>query len=92
MSLDKIFANKLVITDNPHQKMDIIQYEIFHNNLDIYDSENRYIILGVPNVQCKVYFDDEDFIYAKLALSGTDYIDFNVTNYLAQHNIILDFS
>jgi len=92
MSLDEIFANKLVITDNPHQKMDVIQYEIFHNNLDIYDSENRYIILGVPNIQCKVYFDDEDFIYAKLGLSESDYIDFNVNNYLAQHNIILDFS
>jgi hypothetical protein len=92
MALDEMFANKLVIDDSPHQNMDIIQYEIFHNNLDIYDAENRYIILGVPNVQCKVYFDDEDFIYAKLGLSDTEYIDFNVTNYLAQHNIILDFS
>lgn len=92
MSLDKIFANKLVLEDNPHQTMDIIQYEIFHNNLNIYDVENCYIILGVPNVQCKVYFDDEDFIYAKLGLSETDYIDFNVINYLANHYIILDFS
>jgi hypothetical protein len=92
MSLDEIFANKLVLEDNPHQTMDIIQYEIFHNNLNIYDVDNRYIILGVPNVQCKVYFDDEDFIYAKLGLSETDYIDFNVTNYLANHSIILDFS
>ena len=92
MSLDEMFANKLVLEDNPHQTMDILQYEIFHNNLNIYDVENRYIILGVPNVQCKVYFDDEDFIYAKLGLSEKDYIDFNVTNYLANHNIILDFS
>jgi hypothetical protein len=92
MSLDEMFANKLVLAENSHQTRDIIQYEIFHNNLDIYDSENRYIILGVPNIQCKVYFDDEDFIYAKLGLSETDYIDFTVTNYLAQHNIILDFS
>lgn len=92
MALDEMFANKLVLAEPQHQNMDIIQYEIFHNNLDIYDAENRYIILGVPNVQCKVYFDDEDFIYAKLGLSDTEYIDFNVTNYLAQHNIILDFS
>jgi hypothetical protein len=92
MSLDEIFTNKLVLEETEYHIMDIMQYELFHNNLDIYDSKNCYIILGVPNVQCKIYFDDEDFIYAKLGLSDSDYIDFNITNYLSQYNIILDFS
>lgn len=74
------------------KNMDVLQYEIFHKNLDIYDPENLYIMLGVPNVQCKCYFDDEDFIYTKLGLSDSDTIDFNVINYITTHNIIIDFS
>lgn len=54
----------------------IIQ-EIFDNDADIYsaDREIRHIILEVPNVYCGRYYDDEDFIYTKLALSIPSNID-----------------
>jgi len=50
--------------------------------------------LGVPNVRCSKYYDDEDFIYARMKFSDdlkTD-IDFNVINYISTHNIMIDFS
>lgn len=97
--LDNAIEQMHIDTESPFIKvksksklMDKLEYEIFHNKLDIYDVENQYIILGVPNVNCKLYFDDEDFIYAKLELNDAEYIDLNVTNYLTINNVILDFS
>ena len=48
--------------------------EIFDNGMDIYNSEvsrqERYIVLEVPNIRCSGrYFDDEDFIYARMKFS-----------------------
>lgn len=71
--------------------------ELFQNNLDIYntDKEDNVILeLGVPNVYCSRYFDDEDFIYGKMKLSDDMKIntDLNVINYITTHNIIIDFN
>ena len=54
----------------PILEQPIIQ-EIFANDADIYsaDREIRHAILEVPNVYCGRYYDDEDFIYTKLAFS-----------------------
>ena len=47
--------------------------EIFMNDVDIYsaDRETRHHILEVPNLYCGQYYDDEDFIYSKLAITNT---------------------
>jgi len=47
--------------------------EIFMNNVDIYsaDRETRHHMLEVPNLYCGYYYDDEDFIYSKLAITNT---------------------
>lgn len=50
----------------------IIQ-EIFANDADVYsaDREVRHYILEVPNTYCGRYYDDEDFIYAKMRFSNS---------------------
>jgi hypothetical protein len=67
---------------------------LFQDNLDIYEGDNHMLELGVPNVRCSKYYDDEDFIYARMKFSEDLKIDidFNVINYLTQNNIMLDFS
>lgn len=45
---------------------------IFDDGLDIYDENTNMKLLGVPNLYCKMYFDDEDFIYARLKLTYGD--------------------
>ena len=70
---------------------------LFRDNLDIYnDKDDTFIVLelGVPNVYCSKYFDDEDFIYARIKFTD-DFkmgLDMNVINYITQNSIILDFS
>jgi len=66
--------------------------EIFENKMDVYDDkvkETRYIILEVRNVYCSKYFDDEDFIYARIRFSDniTDSCDLNFETYLLIHQI-----
>ena len=69
---------------------------LFHDNLDIYDNkENDKVVLelGVPNVYCCKYFDDEDFIYARMKITNVEInFDLNVINYITANSIILDFS
>jgi hypothetical protein len=47
---------------------DDLANNLFINNLDIYNPKERYLELGIPNIYCNKYFDDEDFIYAKLKI------------------------
>jgi hypothetical protein len=95
MSIPEMLNNltKLTIKDNNYMDDDLT-CELFQHNLDIYDVENYMLELGVPNVRCSKYYDDEDFIYARMKFSDdlkTD-IDFNVINYISTHNIMIDFS
>jgi len=75
---------------------DALAKDIFENNLDIYEPKEseRYLELGVPNLYCKNYFDDEDFIYARLKISYPieNEINLDVINYISINNIIIDFS
>jgi hypothetical protein len=88
------------VLDDSNKNMAIIMEpamidEIFNNNYDVYSSsstkEERYIILEIPNIYCSLYFDDEDFIYAKLRLSEdimeTSNLDFLA--YTMQHNLVI---
>jgi len=63
-----IEPNQTIIMQSP-----IIE-DIFDYNMDIYDEsisqQERNLFLNVPNRKCcGKYFDDEDFIYAKMKLS-----------------------
>jgi len=93
-------------TNNTFNFMDDdLTKDLFINNLDIYNSKERYLELGIPNIYCSKYFDDEDFIYARLKIkqldsepenesgneSGDSEIDYNVINYITTHHIIIDF-
>ena len=84
---------------------DDLTMDLFINNLDIYNPKECYLELGIPNVYCNKYFDDEDFIYAKLkiqhpednsndALDNTidNTIDYNVINYISTNNVVIDFT
>jgi hypothetical protein len=57
--------------------------DIFRDGLDIYNPEDKYVILGVPNVYCSKYFDDEDFIYARMKFSDSldEELDLNHVSY-----------
>lgn len=76
MSLDTLIAKladmNITKRNAPILEPQIIR-EIFLNNADIYstDRETRHHILEVPNLYCGRYYDDEDFVYTKLALSNT---------------------
>lgn len=97
--LEEQIARLDMDTCTPDQSPPIKQFinsplvtEIFENGMDIYDDtppEMRYVILEVPNVYCCKYFDDEDFIYAKLRFSDsiTDSCDLNLETYLLIHQI-----
>jgi hypothetical protein len=65
--------------------------DIFQDGLDIYNSEDKWVILGVPNVYCSKYFDDEDFIYARMKFSESlnDELDLSLTTYLQIHNLTI---
>lgn len=87
---------------------DPIIVELFEKDLDIYDSNARYLEMGVPNVYCKKHFDDEDFIYAKLKFNcssnsenvmnemvsavSTDDIPDNYLEYITKNSIFIDFT
>ena len=84
---------------------DDLTKDLFINNLDIYNPKERYLELGIPNIYCSKYFDDEDFIYARLKIKQSDNasdnasdnnvdstIDYNLINYITRHQIIIDFS
>ena len=63
------------------------------NDYDVYmrkTDEDKEILLGIPNIYCNKYFDDEDFIYYKLNLFGKEQLDLNIIQ-LTQSNII-DYS
>lgn len=67
-------SNQLSVLDiQPHQQMDIDNKKfinfVFDDGLDFYDVDSKCKLLGVPNLYCKKYFDDEDFIYARLKLN-----------------------
>ncbi len=53
---------------------------IFDDGLDIYDENTNMKLLGVPNLYCKMYFDDEDFIYARLKLTYGDISSSNISS------------
>jgi hypothetical protein len=90
--IPEMFSN-LTIKDTNYME-DNLTFELFQNKLNIYDEKNYMLELGVPNVYCSKYFDDEDFIYAKLKFSEDFKIDLdlNVINYISTYNIIIDFS
>jgi len=85
---------------------DDLTKDLFINNLDIYNPKERYLELGIPNIYCSKYFDDEDFIYTRLKIkqsdseqgnelgneSGDSEIDYNVINYITTHHISINFS
>ena len=74
ISMDQVASNlsRMAITKSisPILAEPIIK-EIFTDDMDVYsaDREARHCILEVPNLYCKKYFDDEDFIFAKLRLN-----------------------
>jgi hypothetical protein len=63
--------------------------EIFQDGLDIYNQDDKWVILGVPNLYCSKYFDDEDFIYARMKFSDSldDEMDLNPVSYIQIHNL-----
>ena len=80
---------------------DELTRDLFINNLDIYKPKERYLELGIPNIYCNKYFDDEDFIYAKLKIqeltdnsndTKDNTIDYNVINYISANNVVIDFT
>jgi hypothetical protein len=93
MSINEMMS-KLVITNNndPFVNDNTLMKELFENNLDVYDEKDYYLELGIPNLYCKKYFDDEDFIYAKLKLSNAEDINLNVIEYITTMGIMIDFS
>jgi len=95
MDVPEMLTNltKLTIKETNYMNDDLT-CALFEDKLDIYDSENYMLELGVPNVYCSKYYDDEDFIYARMKFSDDLKIelDLNVINYLSTHNIMIDFS
>jgi len=100
MNLDVLETGlaRMEISDQPQQyimQTPMIQ-EIFNNNMDIYGSsvsrQERFIILEVPNIRCSGrYYDDEDFIYARMKFADGVEVD-NLVNldyitYQMQHGI-----
>ena len=75
---------------------DDLANNLFINNLDIYNPKERYLELGIPNVYCNKYFDDEDFIYAKLKIQqlednsndANDNVMNNVMDNTMDYNVI----
>ena len=66
--------------------------------IDLYDN-SPYKCFGIPNIYCKVYFDDEDFIFNRYSLSNdiknkikiNNSIDEYVNNYCIGNGIVLDY-
>lgn len=76
---------------------DDLTRELFINGLDIYKPKECYLELGIPNIYCRKYFDDEDFIYARLKIqqpedNSDDAMNLSVINYISTYNIIIDFT
>jgi len=84
---------------------DDLTRELFINHFDIYNPKERHLELGIPNIYCRKYFDDEDFIYSRLKIQqpednpenkfndAIDYdINYNVINYITTNNVVIDFT
>ena len=75
-------------------------HNIFHNNFDIFNNENNIRYMGVSNVYCEKYFDDEDFLYRKVILpkkinkilTGNQTLNKYVLDTITQSEIILNYS
>jgi len=94
MDINEMMSKLVVVDDknNPFANDTTLMKELFENNLDVYDEKDYYLELGVPNLYCKKYFDDEDFIYAKIKLSDAEDINLNVIDYITTMGIMIDFS
>jgi hypothetical protein len=57
-------TDNTVNTDNINKNVDFRFVDDISTNI----FDNRYLELEVPNLYCKKYFDDEDFIYARLKI------------------------
>ena len=94
-SLDEHMAalniNSEISNEIPEYLKSPIIREIFEDGMDIYKPEDKWVILGVPNVYCSKYFDDEDFIYAKMKFSQPleEDLDLNLDTYLQIHKLTI---
>jgi hypothetical protein len=88
----KLDMNPIMQSSIPEYLKSPIITAIFQDGLDIYKPEDKWIILGVPNVFCNKYFDDEDFVYARLKFSESleDELDLNPEHYLIIHNLTIN--
>ena len=81
-------------------------HEIFVNDADVLSAgrETRHVILEVPNIRCGRYYDDEDFIYARMRFNDSpdspDSLDIPTPScphpcqvdylaYMMEHNLII---
>ncbi len=72
----------------------VLLNDLFENNLDVYNpsadnplyEKYKVIHLGIPNIYCTKYFDDEDFIYSHLDLPE------EYRGFLRQDNTIVEYS
>lgn len=75
-------------------------HDIFYNNFDIFNNKENIRFMGISNVYCKKFFDDEDFLYNKITLPtqikniimGNQTLNQYVLDMILQSNIILDYS
>lgn len=93
--------NSLQLDDENQSQQQLLQLQDKSTTLSQYMVKViRYIELGVPNLYCSHYFDDEDFIYTEFILPEniTNYIaNFGtfseyVLHYIVHHKCIIDFS
>jgi hypothetical protein len=92
MSLDNIDINdhgKEPIINLVEKQLTLCEYVM---------SSGNHINSGVPNIYCRKYFDDEDFIYARMQLSSpcntdpTTDLDINVINYITKYDTPINFA
>ena len=91
MNLEISNPPQIINTPIPEYLKSAIIKEIFQDGLDIYKPEDKWVILGVPNVYCSKYFDDEDFVYARMKFSESldDELDLNLMTYIQIHKLTI---
>jgi len=84
--IDNMSLNVQTIIPTPLNIRIFNDYDVYMRKTD----EDKEILLGIPNIYCNKYFDDEDFIYYKLNLSGKEHLDLNIIQLTQSH--IIDYS
>ena len=91
ISIQQEITNEIGNYNKYKHNIDKLINDLFVEQIDIYKIYSHQIELGQSNVYCRKYFDDEDFVYAKINISGDIIIDVNIINYITKYNIIINF-